>query len=90
VPRVVEFVQIVNPKKPDEFLVLAKDDFDPAVHTLFVPIVTRTASEASVVGDTVQIDLTEQRAVPFDVTPPAPIKPTRTRKSKAPSTPEAL
>lgn len=31
----VEFVRIVNEKKPGEFLVLAKDEFDPEVHTLF-------------------------------------------------------
>ena len=30
----VEFVRIKNPKKPGETLVLAKRDFDPAVHRL--------------------------------------------------------
>jgi hypothetical protein len=42
-----KFLRIVNPKKPDEFLVLAKDDFDPALHTLFVPPATETPAEVA-------------------------------------------
>jgi hypothetical protein len=89
----VTFVRIVNPKVPGGTLVLAWQDFDPALHTLFVPTVTRTESVASVVGDTVQIDLMQQHSVGVDLAepqaPPAPAKPSRVRKPKPVVTPEA-
>jgi hypothetical protein len=71
VPRVVEFVRIVNPKQPGESLVLAKDDFDPAVHTLFVE------------ANQEILDSTQE------ILAPAPVKPTRVRKPKGSSAPEA-
>jgi hypothetical protein len=72
VSRVVEFVRIVNPKQPGEFLVLAKDDFDPAVHTLFV----ETPADP------------EPATEPEPTVTSAPTKPTRVRKPKGSSTPE--
>jgi hypothetical protein len=72
VSRVVEFVRIVNPKQPGESLVLAKDDFDPAVHTLFV----ETPADP------------EPATEPDPTVTSAPAKPTRVRKPKGSSTPE--
>jgi hypothetical protein len=33
----VEYVQIADPDKPGDYLVLAKREFDPATHELFDP-----------------------------------------------------
>jgi hypothetical protein len=39
-------VQIVNPTKPDEYLILNAQDFDPAQHTLFSVHVLKQAQAA--------------------------------------------
>jgi hypothetical protein len=87
----VTFVRIVNPKVPGGTLVLAWRDFDPAVHTLFVPATaeaaresgtTTTTSDPVIVGDTVRLEQTEPS--------PVPAKPTRVRKPKPTSTTETV
>jgi hypothetical protein len=82
VPRVVEFVRIVNPKQPGESLVLAKDDFDPAVHTLFVETPAQPEPEP-------EPELTATPAQEL-VAPPAPAKPKRERKPKPASMTETV
>jgi hypothetical protein len=59
----MEFVKIKNRKKPGEFLVLAKKDFDPSAHELFVEPKGATAPSASA-GATTGADVTGPPASP--------------------------
>lgn len=78
--RGVELVKIADPKKPGDYLLLARAEFNPSVHRLFgspapasvSPEVPTSAPDvATPTTDTVSPDAVEGGEAGADVTPPA-------------------